>query len=370
VAHDQVLEGRRLAAHVIEQRGVMSHRGPAPQGKLPRARAKLAAYVAERLGDPGWGQVDQLVALVEKPRFNLESFEGLPIYAALLLHAGAEQLRSLGLLAVQDPLLALVLRARGLVTGKGDSQAEELLAQIHADPASDELRAIYADRLLEQGNPRGEFIQLQLNGKDPALDDKTAVSWSGGIKGALRWRAPFAAEKPLYRPRYRRGFLSGCQVDALDGKLCDAPGWSTIEVLDCSGSLERLADYDLRSLVALGALEGADLEQLVEGAPELAGRLVAVGLGDALDEAALARLSRLPALRLLTLDSGSDDVAALARHPLVDRLRLVGVSGTERLPAGLRERVEVVKLGYGRGWGHCLPLYDRIIALAHGGEDG
>jgi len=365
VAHQQVLDGRLLTAHVIEQRGVMRHRGPAPQSSLPRARARLAAYLAERIGDRGWGQVDELLALVEKPRFALESFEGLAVYAALLLHASDEQLHSLGLLAARDPLLALVLRTRGLASREADRQADELLAQIYADPASDELRAVYADRLLELGDPRGELIQLQLGGQDPAIDDKTAVSWSGAIKGVLRWRAPFVAERPLYRPRYRRGFLSGCQVDALDGKLRDAPEWSTIEILDCEGPLARLADHDLRSLIALGALDGAGLAQLVDGAPELARRLVAVGLADELDEAALARLSTLPGLRLLVLGTRFG-VEALARHPLADRLELLGVPPSARVPARLGGRIEVVRLGYGQGRGHCLPLYDRIILAAVG----
>ena len=38
----------------------------------------------------------------------------------------------------------------------------ELLAQIYANPDDDALRAVYADALLERGDPRGELITLQL----------------------------------------------------------------------------------------------------------------------------------------------------------------------------------------------------------------
>lgn len=42
---------------------------------------------------------------------------------------------------------------------------ETLLAEIAANPADDELRLVYADRLIDRGDPRGEFIQLQLRAK-------------------------------------------------------------------------------------------------------------------------------------------------------------------------------------------------------------
>ena len=42
---------------------------------------------------------------------------------------------------------------------------EALLAEIAANPADDALRLVYADRLIERGDPRGEFIQLQVRAK-------------------------------------------------------------------------------------------------------------------------------------------------------------------------------------------------------------
>lgn len=38
---------------------------------------------------------------------------------------------------------------------------EELLSQIHREPDNDDARRVYADWLVEQGNPRGELIHLQ-----------------------------------------------------------------------------------------------------------------------------------------------------------------------------------------------------------------
>ena len=42
------------------------------------------------------------------------------------------------------------------------TREEDLLAAVYEDPASDAPRAVYADWLLDQGHPLGEFIQLQL----------------------------------------------------------------------------------------------------------------------------------------------------------------------------------------------------------------
>jgi len=49
-----------------------------------------------------------------------------------------------------------------------------LLAAIHADPEDSAARAVYADWLIERGNPRGERIALQLSG--PATLELT---WAG-----------------------------------------------------------------------------------------------------------------------------------------------------------------------------------------------
>jgi uncharacterized protein (TIGR02996 family) len=44
-----------------------------------------------------------------------------------------------------------------------------LLEQIYANPYNRELRAVYADYLFEKGDPRGEFISLQLQSSEEAI---------------------------------------------------------------------------------------------------------------------------------------------------------------------------------------------------------
>ena len=56
---------------------------------------------------------------------------------------------------------------------------EELLAAVFAAPDDDAPRRVYADWLLERGDPRGEFIQLQcarglsITTLDPVPSDET-----------------------------------------------------------------------------------------------------------------------------------------------------------------------------------------------------
>jgi uncharacterized protein (TIGR02996 family) len=71
-----------------------------------------------------------------------------------------------------------------------------LLAAIYADPTSDDARTIYADLLSSEGDPRGEFIQLQLQrahgtateaGKrrEVALLKKHAKAWLGPLAAVI-----------------------------------------------------------------------------------------------------------------------------------------------------------------------------------------
>ncbi|MFT3696485.1 MAG: TIGR02996 domain-containing protein [Kofleriaceae bacterium] len=71
-----------------------------------------------------------------------------------------------------------------------------LLAAIYADPASNEPREIYADFLMGTGDPRGEFIQLQLlraagnatpatEKRELALLRKHGKDWLGPLAGVL-----------------------------------------------------------------------------------------------------------------------------------------------------------------------------------------
>lgn len=116
-----------------------------------------------------------------------------------------------------------------------------LLAAVYENPADDALRLVYADWLLEHGDPRGEFIRLQylehegtLTARDEkkmnALQRRHAYDWYKGIWAALsRDRAQLLG--PLL---FERGFLVSAEVrppKRAPSDLWLAPEWSTVERL-------------------------------------------------------------------------------------------------------------------------------------------
>lgn len=151
-----------------------------------------------------------------------------------------------------------------------------LLERIHADPDDDGLRVVYADALTERGDPRGEFISLQLQKKHTpaqraqlkALLAKHERTWSGPLARALDRRV------------YERGFLVEGEVSIGTDELAPtAPEWATVERVrnatkllgpqfnrlveletneTLSGQFPRLARVEVDSLRQVAALlEGA-----------------------------------------------------------------------------------------------------------------
>ena len=96
----------------------------------------------------------------------------------------------------------------------------ELLAAIYADPAADEPRVVYADWLQERGDPRGEFIALQLRPSRGDLEHRREAElleahWE-------RWIRPLSVARA--HGTFERGFLA--RVNLV--RFTDDPAWSTV----------------------------------------------------------------------------------------------------------------------------------------------
>lgn len=86
------------------------------------------------------------------------------------------------------------------------STPESLLAQILERPEDDQLREVYADALSDAGDPRGEFIQIQLalartederlRAREEELLALHGAQWAGGLAA----------------PVFERGFLEGASI--------------------------------------------------------------------------------------------------------------------------------------------------------------
>jgi len=131
----------------------------------------------------------------------------------------------------------------------GEKTGDELLADVLADPASDDLRMVYADYLLERGDPRGELIALQLaraptTVREHLLLDAHLAAWTQPLYDGL-------AHDTI---RFARGFLAGCRT-LPNLALRDSVGhplWATVEELDTT-ELGLVVNPCLRSLRALTA---------------------------------------------------------------------------------------------------------------------
>lgn len=73
---------------------------------------------------------------------------------------------------------------------------DDLLAQIYANPSDLDVRAVYADRLTELDDERGEFITIQLahlagrvttasRGRETELLRYHAKTWMGSLTGSF-----------------------------------------------------------------------------------------------------------------------------------------------------------------------------------------
>lgn len=132
---------------------------------------------------------------------------------------------------------------------QSDRLAEELLAEVYADPNDVEARLIYADRLLESGDPRGELIILQCSGEDTPLSKeqrrrekellaKHSVDWLGDL-------SPVLLKTGLV---YKRGFVDTCVFKAKNRiqaeRLIGHPAWSTVRSITVNSNWNARREID------------------------------------------------------------------------------------------------------------------------------
>ncbi|MBL8956574.1 MAG: TIGR02996 domain-containing protein, partial [Myxococcaceae bacterium] len=113
--------------------------------------------------------------------------------------------------------------------------AEALLADVYAAPDDDAPRRVYADFLLERGDPRGELITLQLArpvGTEPSeregeLLKKHGKAWLGPLATVLSWGKSYSMT------RFERGFVAVADfIENAEKKtalIATDPAWATVE---------------------------------------------------------------------------------------------------------------------------------------------
>jgi uncharacterized protein (TIGR02996 family) len=218
-----------------------------------------------------------------------------------------------------------------------------LLAEILADPASDAARLVYADHLIELGDPRGELVQAQIKFEkiewnDPqrrAIDERIAdllamheTAWTRDVRA-------LGFDDHLQQVSLRRGFVEKVSIDA--------------------GNVARLVPQ-LRALTPLRevhvtAKDDRFLDDIGLVACELEGLVVrahARGLGAAI-AGKLARWPHRGKLKMLQLD-GTEAAQAIAHTPALASLRRlrvggIGVAGMSALAAAVHlDQVHTLEL--------------------------
>ncbi|HVN01403.1 MAG TPA: TIGR02996 domain-containing protein [Caulobacteraceae bacterium] len=211
-------------------------------------------------------------------------------------------------------------------------EGEQLLAAILAAPADDRPRRAYADWLTRRGDPRGEFITLQLRDGDNhadwrARDAAEAIRQEHGAD----WVPPI---KGLTVIAFRRGFPELVAMTGEDFLAGAAELFRTLPVRGlllhrCGGSLGRIAAFpQLANLRALDLGDGADSAGLaaLASSPWVGGlerlELARSPIGDAGAAAlgAATGLTRLTTLNLTGCGIGPDGIGRLASSPTLRRL--------------------------------------------------
>ncbi len=125
----------------------------------------------------------------------------------------------------------------------------QLLAAVHRQPDDDGPRQVLADALIERGDPRGEFIVLQIAGADERRQRRLLAAHEKS------WLGPVAEVTKKDSRVWRRGFLDECTFLPRGKHLAAAvghPAWASVRVFDFgsvdSGALPILMHPSMRGV--------------------------------------------------------------------------------------------------------------------------
>lgn len=267
-----------------------------------------------------------------------------------------------------------------------------LLAEVIADPRAIAPRLVYADALLDAGEPRGELIQVQcaleeIEADDPARDALEARAADLLALHEPEWTWELRERCELHdQPselRYRRGFvecaeLRAPRVPALLPILTELTPLRELRIRLDTGT-EDLGDIpaltDLEGLSVQGVRDGDDPVRAFASWPHR-GRLRMLHLGNLTLGAvgrAVASMPALAGLESLSLGTIADeDLVALSAAAHFARLRQLRLSFTHLDGSGLRALgrsealppLEVLDLGHAMLLDRARPHAGGLPALA------
>lgn len=227
--------------------------------------------------------------------------------------------------------------------------AEQLLRMVYGAPHDDAPREVFSDVLLEEGDPRGEFIALQLR-EHRGLASETDIARAQALTRAhgKNWLGPL---RPLVsRAELRRGFL--WRIDLAGSWSAKAAAWEELAHHPSLSTLEELRPGQARSKLVVPFLRSGALRAL---------RFVSVG-DPLLLEA--VKGAKLPSLEGLDQVDTPAAVALAAEDPRITRVgvtRLNAATQLKKWPEELRARLVTVTC-----WdelGKAMKLFDLLPDL-------
>ena len=169
--------------------------------------------------------------------------------------------------------LAAIAKQLGDATAKppAGKQADELLAQVLANPSDDGARAVLADALVELGDPRGELLALQLAPPTPESTRRASAIIKAHRDALLGPLADIVMDGV-----FERGFLTRARLKHASGpRVANAiaatvgdPLWATVEHLEGPGDEQVALHPVMRSLRSI-ADSSAPLAVLAQKLPQL-----------------------------------------------------------------------------------------------------
>lgn len=236
----------------------------------------------------------------------------LPESAPLPSPAEREQLEAIGAQIARlrrgPPPDEAQLRAEPINPWFADD--EQRLALVLDSPRDEAARMVYADHLLERGDPRGELIALQLAGRARPLNRTERRREAALLRAhGRRWLGPLDAVIADEGLEYELGFPAAGQVQPETSNqlrvLIDNPLWGTFRRL-VTDQVELLTSEVMRSLRSVGGFGPEVMLLLCRHRRPLAFDeivpLVATPWPEEVSRAELARAQSLPELRRLALE--------------------------------------------------------------------
>lgn len=201
------------------------------------------------------------------------------------------------------------------------------------DPDDIGPRLVYADWLMERGDPRGEFIVAQCRADDESLEPGERTEWTVRAEELLAkhgrdWREPFR-RAGIHRVEFRRGFVEDFtlnaekSIDVIGDVLAECPV-RKLKVRRLKKDVEKLANCpNLRALRVLnltgGDVSGRRAKTLFES-PYLADLEELHASSNGFGRMGAMAVARVKWTRLHTLDLGNNRIDPTATGILADGL--------------------------------------------------